>query len=46
MAAQMGRQERLERADIVIDNSRPLAELDEVVRQLHQDLLRRAATTA
>ncbi|MFT4615202.1 MAG: dephospho-CoA kinase [Bacteroidia bacterium] len=42
MAAQMQRAERLGRADIVIDNSRSLEELDRVVVQLHGDFLRRA----
>lgn len=42
MAAQMQRQQRLELADIVIDNSRPLAELDSVVDELHKEFLLRA----
>lgn len=42
MAAQMPRQQRLEQADIVIDNSRSLAELDEVVEELHAEFLQRA----
>ncbi|TDG15070.1 dephospho-CoA kinase [Seongchinamella unica] len=42
MAAQMQRQERLEQADIVIDNSRSLAELDLVVTELHKEFLARA----
>jgi len=43
MAAQISRQKRLELADIVIDNSRSLAELDETVEQLHRQFLERAA---
>ena len=42
MAAQMGREQRLELADIVIDNSRPLAELDGLVNELHKEFLLRA----
>jgi dephospho-CoA kinase len=42
MAAQMQRQQRLERADIVIDNSRPLADLEGVVGELHKEFLLRA----
>lgn len=42
MAAQMARSERLEKADIVIDNNRTLAELDEVVAELHGEFLARA----
>lgn len=42
MAAQMPRQQRLQRADIVIDNSRSLAALDEVVEELHKEFLLRA----
>jgi dephospho-CoA kinase len=42
MAAQMQRKQRLELADIVIDNSRPLAELDDVVGELHKEFLLRA----
>lgn len=42
MAAQMGRDERLEKADIVIDNSRSLAELDDAVDELHKEFLLRA----
>jgi len=42
MAAQMGRAERLERADIVIDNSRSLEELDSQVDELHKEFLQRA----
>lgn len=42
MAAQMQREQRLELADIVIDNSRPLAELDGVANELHKEFLLRA----
>ena len=42
MAAQMPRQERLDKADIVIDNSRSLAELDLAVEELHKEFLARA----
>lgn len=42
MAAQMGRDQRLELADIVIDNSQPLAELDGLVSELHKEFLFRA----
>ncbi len=42
MAAQLPREKRLERADIVIDNSRSLSELDEVVSELHKEFLLRA----
>ena len=42
MAAQMARPERLQWADIVIDNSRTLEELDEVVEELHKEFLLRA----
>jgi dephospho-CoA kinase len=42
MAAQMQREQRLELADIVIDNSRPLSELDEVTSELHKEFLLRA----
>ena len=42
MAAQMPRKQRLEQADIVIDNSRSLAALDEVVAELHGEFLQRA----
>ncbi len=44
MAAQMGRAERLERADIVIDNSRSLEELEQTVEELHKEFLLRAET--
>ena len=42
MAAQMSRSERLDKADIVIDNNRTLNELDEVVAELHGEFLARA----
>ncbi len=42
MAAQLPREKRLERADIVIDNSRSLSELDGVVSELHKEFLLRA----
>jgi dephospho-CoA kinase len=42
MAAQMPREERLAKADFVIDNSRSLAELDSVVEQLHSGFLSQA----
>ena len=42
MAAQMQREQRLELADIVIDNSRPLSELDGVANELHKEFLLRA----
>ena len=42
MAAQMPREERLDLADIVIDNSRSLAELDDLVEELHKEFLLRA----
>jgi len=42
MAAQMSREERLARADIVIDNSQPISALDDVVRELHKEFLARA----
>lgn len=42
MAAQLSREARLEGADIVIDNSRSLAELDETVAELHKEFLARA----
>ena len=42
MAAQMPRDDRLQQADIVIDNSRSLAQLDEVVAELHKEFLLRA----
>ncbi len=42
MAAQLSRQERLALADIVVDNSGPLAALDEIVAELHKEFLQRA----
>ena len=42
MAAQMRREDRLQRADIVIDNANSLAELDDLVAELHQEFLLRA----
>ena len=42
MAAQMQRSERLKHADIVIDNSRSLEDLDTEVAQLHAEFLRHA----
>jgi dephospho-CoA kinase len=42
MAAQLPRAERLEGADIVIDNSGSLADLDERVAELHGEFLARA----
>lgn len=44
MAAQMGRAGRLERADIVIDNSGSLEELEQTVEELHKEFLLRAET--
>ena len=44
MAAQMSRADRLERADIVLDNSRSLDELDTQVAELHKEFLLRAET--
>ena len=46
MAAQMPREERLQRADYVIDNSGSLEDLDPAVEALHQTLLERAAARA
>jgi dephospho-CoA kinase len=43
MAAQLAREARLARADIVIDNSGSLAALDETVAELHKEFLQRAA---
>ena len=42
MAAQMSRADRLAQADIVIDNSRSLSELDSLVEELHKEFLLRA----
>jgi len=39
IAAQMPREERRRRADSVIDNNRPLAEVSRQVRELHQKFL-------
>ena len=46
MAAQMPREQRVELADIIIDNSQPLAELDAIVEELHKEFLQRAETSA
>lgn len=46
MAAQLSREQRLEGADIVIDNSRSLEALDEVVSELHKEFLQRAESSA
>ncbi len=45
MAAQLARDERLERADIVIDNSGSLDELNLLVDELHKEFLQRAETS-
>lgn len=45
MAAQMGREARLERADIVVDNSGSLEELQLQVDELHKEFLLRAETS-
>lgn len=42
MAAQLPRDERRARADIIVDNSQSLESLDERVAALHEELLRRA----
>lgn len=42
MAAQLPRNKRLEGADIIIDNSRSLEELEETVAELHKEFLARA----
>jgi dephospho-CoA kinase len=42
MAAQMPRQDRLARADIIVDNSGTLEDLEGQVADIHQDLLQRA----
>jgi dephospho-CoA kinase len=42
MAAQLPRHKRLEGADITIDNSRSLEQLDETVAELHKEFLARA----
>jgi len=46
IAAQMPRQQRLDYADIVIDNSNSLAELDGIVDELHREFLQRAENSA
>jgi dephospho-CoA kinase len=46
MAAQMRREQRLELADIVIDNSGPLVALDSVVDELHKDFLLRVESNS
>ena len=46
MAAQMVRADRLELADIVIDNSQSLQELDDTVQELHKEFLLRAEESA
>ena len=45
MAAQISRAERLAQADIVIDNSRSLSDLDGLVEELHKEFLLRAEAT-
>jgi dephospho-CoA kinase len=42
MAAQIAREDRVRQADIVIDNSRTLEELDELVEELHKEFLLKA----
>jgi dephospho-CoA kinase len=44
MAAQMSRADRLERADIVLDNSHSLEEMESQVEELHKEFLLRAET--
>jgi dephospho-CoA kinase len=44
MAAQMAREERLQQADIVIDNSTSLEDLHQRIDDLHAELLLRAGT--
>lgn len=39
ISAQMSREERLRRADSVIDNNRPLTEVEQQVRELHRKFL-------
>ena len=46
MAAQMQREDRLALADIVIDNSQSLKELDSVVQELHKEFLLRAEASS
>jgi dephospho-CoA kinase len=42
MAAQIAREDRVKQADIVIDNSRTLEELDDLVEELHKEFLLKA----
>jgi dephospho-CoA kinase len=42
MAAQIAREDRVRQADIVIDNSRTLEELDDLVEELHKEFLLKA----
>jgi dephospho-CoA kinase len=42
MAAQIAREDRVRQADIVIDNSRALEELDDLVEELHKEFLLKA----
>jgi dephospho-CoA kinase len=42
IAAQMPREQKLELADIVLDNSGPVDELDDKVEELHKEFLQRA----
>jgi dephospho-CoA kinase len=44
IAAQMPRQQRLDKADYVIDNSRTLDELDQAVKSLHEEFIAMAAS--
>ncbi|QFU74992.1 dephospho-CoA kinase [Halioglobus maricola] len=44
MAAQMAREDRLAKADFVIDNSGSLEELDDAVKALHEEILGRIDT--
>ena len=46
MAAQMNREDRLAKADVVIDNSESLAKLELAVNKLHEELLLRSAPQA
>ncbi len=46
IAAQLPRDTRLDQADIVIDNSGSLAELDGIVAELHREFLARAGSRA
>ena len=45
MAAQIAREDRVRQADIVIDNSRTLEELDDLVEELHKEFLLKAEMT-